>query len=162
MVSCFSTNDFPSYKRILSPMSLVLEMAIKDAVKEATREAVHKYLYNNLEAAPSGGYNDTAVQKVETKRRTHKMSWMDFSDKELRIVNEVEKKPGMKQHQICTLMSTHDDAYADGMCEEGTTKALLANLCDRKVLISSTKNGYTLNDSSTPPPVNYPSYHPHN
>ena len=143
-------------------MSLVLEMAIKDAVKEATREAVHKYLYNNLEAAPSGGYNDTAVQKVETKRRTHKMSWMDFSDKELRIVNEVEKKPGMKQHQICTLMSTHDDAYADGMCEEGTTKALLANLCDRKVLISSTKNGYTLNDSSTPPPVNYPSYHPHN
>lgn len=137
-------------------MSLVLEMAIKDAVKEATREAVHKYLYNDCEGAPSGGYNDTAVLEVKVKRRASKMSWMDFSDKELRIVNEVEKKPGMKQHQICTLMSTHDAAYADGMCEEGTTKALLANLCDRKVLLSSTKNGYTLNDSSTPPPCKLP------
>jgi hypothetical protein len=137
-------------------MSLVLEMVIKDAVKEAAREAareaMHKYLYNNFEGAPSGGYNDTAVLGVIAKRRDSKMAWMDFSDKELRIVNEVEKKPGMKQHQICTLMSIHDAAYADGTCEEGTTKALLANLCDRKVLISSTKQGYTLNDSDTPPP----------
>jgi len=129
-------------------MSLIFEMAVKDVIKEA----FHKYLYdNNAEGHPMGGFNDTMVSGVITKRRDGKMSWMDFSDKELRIVNEVEKKPGMKQHQICTLMSTHDAAYADGTCEEGTTKFLLANLCDRKVLISSTKNGYTLNDSSTPP-----------
>ena len=132
-------------------MNLVLEMAIKDAVKEATREAVHKYLYNDCEGAPSGGYNDTAVQKVETKRRTHKMSWMDFSDKELRIVNEVEKTPGMGGKQIVALMSTFDAEYPDGQCEENTTKVLLSNLVGRKVLISQGKGGYILNDSDTPP-----------
>lgn len=128
-------------------MSLILEMIIKDAAKEA----VHNFLYNDLEGHPSGGYNNNAVLGAVSKRRVHKMSWMDFSDKELRIVNEVEKKPGMKQHQICTLMSTHDAAYADGTCEEGTTKALLANLCDRKVLVSSPKQGYSLNDAPPPP-----------
>jgi ABC-type antimicrobial peptide transport system ATPase subunit len=131
---------------MISPMSLVLEMAIKDAA----REAVHKYLYNNPEAAPSGGYNDT-VQKVETKRRTHKMSWMDFSDKELRIVNEIEKNPGMGGKQIVALMSTFDAEYPDGQCQEAMTKMLLANLVDRKVLISQGKQGYILNDSDTPP-----------
>lgn len=129
-------------------MSLIFEMAIKAEVKEQLKN----FLYNDLEGHPSGGYNNNAVLGAIAKRRVHKMSWMDFSDKELRIVNEVEKKPGMKQHQICTLMSTHDAAYADGTCEEGTTKALLANLCDRKVLVSRSKQGYTLNDSSTPPP----------
>ena len=141
-------------------MSLVLEMAIKDAVKEAAREAareaMHKYLYNDCEGAPSGGYNDTAVQKVETKRRTHKMSWMDFSDKELRIVNEIEKNPGMGGKQIIALMSTYDADYADGQCQEAMTKMLLANLVDRKVLISQGKQGYILNDSDTPPPCKLP------
>lgn len=130
-------------------MSLVLEMALK----EAAREAMHKYLYNDCEAAPSGGYNDTAVQKVETKRRASKMSWMDFSDKELRIVNEVEKKPGMQQDAIIAIMKEYDADYPDGDCGASMTKFLLANLCDRKVLIASTKNGYTLNDSDTPPPL---------
>jgi len=138
----------PQLLKDISPMSLIFEMAIEKAAKEA----MHKYLYNDLEGTSGVGYNDTAVLGGVAKRRDSKMSWMDFSDKELRIVNEVEKKPGMKQHQICTLMSTHDAAYADGTCEEGTTKFLLANLCDRKVLISSPKNGYTLNDSDTPPP----------
>ena len=130
-------------------MSLIFEMAIK----EAAREAFHKYLYNDNDGASgAGGYNDTAVQKVETKRRTHKMSWMDFSDKELRIVNEVEKKPGMQQDAIIAIMKEYDADYPDGDCGASMTKFLLANLCDRKVLIASTKNGYTLNDSSTPPP----------
>jgi hypothetical protein len=132
-------------------MSLVLEMAIKDAVKEATREAVHKYLYNNSEPAPSGGYNDMRATCVIKKRRTQKMSWMDFSDKELRIVNEVEKNPGMGGKQIVALMSTFDAEYPDGQCEENTTKVLLSNLVGRKVLISQGKGGYILNDSDTPP-----------
>ena len=133
-------------------MSLVLEMAIKDAVKEAAKEAVHNFLYNNSEAAPGGGYNDTAVLEVKVKRRASKMSWMDFSDKELRIVNEVEKKPGMGGKQIVALMSTFDAEYPDGQCQEAMTKMLLANLVDRKVLISQGKQGYILNDSDTPPP----------
>ena len=80
------------------------------------------------------------------------MSWMDFSDKELRIVNEVEKKPGMQQDAIIAIMKEYDADYPDGDCGASMTKFLLANLCDRKVLIASTKNGYTLNDSDTPPP----------
>jgi len=126
-------------------MSLIFEMAIKAEIKEQVKH----FLYSGKE--PSGIGHMTGGMNP-ANRRTHKMAWMDFSDKELRIVNEVEKKPGMKQHQICTLMSTHDAAYADGTCEEGTTKALLANLCDRKVLVSSPKQGYTLNDSETPTP----------
>ena len=130
-------------------MSLIFEMAIK----EAAREAFHKYLYNDNDGASGGGgYNDTAAQKVETKRRTHKMSWMDFSDKELRIVNEIEKNPGMGGKQIVALMSTFDAEYPDGQCQEAMTKMLLANLVDRKVLISQGKQGYILNDSDAPPP----------
>ena len=131
-------------------MSLIFEMAIK----EAAREAFHKYLYNDNDGASGGaGYNDTAVQKLETKRRTHKMSWMDFSDKELRIVNEIEKNPGMGGKQIIALMSNFDAEYPDGQCEENTTKILLSNLVGRKVLISQGKGGYILNDSDTPPPI---------
>jgi hypothetical protein len=136
-------------------MSLVLEMVIKDAVKEAAREAareaMHKYLYNNFEGAPGGGYNDTAGLSVIAKRRTHNMSWMDFSDCELRIVNEIEKNPGMGGKQIIAIMAKPDAAYADGECQENTTKVLLANLVKRKVILSS-PGGYTLNDSDTPPP----------
>ena len=128
-------------------MSLIFEMAIK----EAAREAFHKYLYNDNDGTTGGGCNDTAVQKVETNRRTHKMSWMDFSDKELRIVNEIEKNPGMGGKQIVALMSTFDAEYPDGQCQEAMTKMLLANLVDRKVLISQGKQGYILNDSDTPP-----------
>lgn len=140
-------------------MSLVLEMA----VKEAAKEAMHHFLYNNSDPSPSGGYNDKAVITVSIKRRAAKMSWMDFSDKELRIVNEVEKNPGMGGKQIIALMSTFDAEYPDGQCEENTTKILLSNLVGRKVLISQGKGGYILNDSDTPPPpVNYPPYRPHN
>lgn len=133
-------------------MSLVLEMALKEAAKEA----VHNFLYNNSEAAPSGGYNDMRATCVIKKRRTQKMSWMDFSDKELRIVNEVEKNPGMGGKQIVALMSTFDSEYPDGQCEENTTKVLLSNLVGRKVLISQGKGGYILNDSDTPPPCKLP------
>ena len=80
------------------------------------------------------------------------MSWMDFSDKELRIVNEIEKNPGMGGKQIIALMSNFDAEYPDGQCEENTTKILLSNLVGRKVLISQGKGGYILNDSDTPPP----------
>ena len=88
------------------------------------------------------------------------MSWMDFSDKELRIVNEIEKNPGMGGKQIVALMSTFDAEYPDGQCQEAMTKMLLANLVDRKVLISQGKQGYILNDSYTPPPP--PSYQRYN
>jgi len=129
-------------------MNLIFEMAIEKAAKEA----MHKYLYNDSEGTSGGGYNDSAVLNVVAKRRDSKMSWMDFSDKELRIVNEVEKKPGMGGKQIIALMSTFDAEYPDGQCEENTTKILLSNLVGRKVLISQGKGGYILNDSDTPPP----------
>jgi hypothetical protein len=129
-------------------MSLIFEMAIEKAAKEA----MHKYLYNDSEGTSGNGYNDSAALNVVAKRRDSKMSWMDFSDKELRIVNEVEKKPGMGGKQIIALMSTFDAEYPDGQCEENTTKILLSNLVGRKVLISQGKGGYILNDSDTPPP----------
>jgi len=132
-------------------MNLIFEMAIEKAAKEA----MHKYLYNDSEGTSGGGYNDSAVLNVVAKRRDSKMSWMDFSDKELRIVNEVEKKPGMGGKQIIALMSTFDAEYPDGQCEENTTKILLSNLVGRKVLISQGKGGYILNDSDTPPPPPY-------
>jgi len=141
-------------------MSLVFEMAVKDVVKEA----FHKYLYdNNAEGHPLGGYNDTAVLSVIAKRRAHNMSWMDFSDEELKIVNEVERNPGMKGDQIIKFMSVNNPTGTGVTCEAAVTKGLLSNLVKRKILISSgAQEGYTLNDSSTPPPVNYPSYPPNN
>ena len=80
------------------------------------------------------------------------MSWMDFSDKELRIVNDVEKTPGMGGKQIVALMSTFDSEYPDGQCEESTTKVLLSNLVGRRGLISQGKNGSFLNYLDPPPP----------
>jgi hypothetical protein len=127
-------------------MNLIFEMAIKDVIKEA----FHKYLYNDLEGSPGGGYNETAVIGVIAKRRTHNMSWMDFSDEELKIVNEVERNPGMKGDQIIKFMSVHNTTGTGVTCEAAVTKGLLSNLVKRKVLISN--EGYTLNDSSTPPP----------
>ena len=130
-------------------MSLVLEMAIE----KAAREAMHHFLYNDLEGAPNGGYNDTAVLGVIAKRRAHNMSWMDFSDEELKIVNEIERNPGMKGDQIIKFMSVNNATGTGVTCEAAATKGLLSNLVKRKVLISSGNNeGYTLNDSSTPPP----------
>ena len=138
-------------------MSLIFEMAIK----EAAREAFRKYLYNDNDGTTGGGYNDTAVEKVETNRRTHKMSWMDFSDCELRIVNEIEKNPGMGGKEIIAIMAKPDAAYPDGECQAGMTKALLSNLVKRKVLLSSgSLDGYTLNDSDTPPPCKLPTLPP--
>jgi hypothetical protein len=137
-------------------MSLIFEMAIEKAAKEA----MHKYLYNDSEGTSGGGYNDSAVLNAVAKRRDSKMSWMDFSDEELKIVNEVERNPGMKGDQIIKFMSVHNPTGTGVTCEAAVTKGLLSNLVKRKVLISN--EGYTLNDSSTPPPVNYPSYHPNN
>jgi hypothetical protein len=127
-------------------MSLVFEMAIKEAVKEQLKH----FLYNNAEASGMG----RMTGMTSAKRRTHKMAWMDFSDCELRIVNEVEKNPGMGGKQIIAMMSTNDTAYPDGTCEISTTKVLLANLVKRKVLISSGSagGGYSLNNSESPPP----------
>ena len=129
-------------------MSLVIEQAVKSAVDKA----VYEFLFST----PENGYNDLRATCVIKKRRAQKMSWMDFSDKELRIVNEVEKTPGMGGKQIVALMSTFDSEYPDGQCEESTTKVLLSNLVGRKVLISQGKNGYILNDSDTPPPCKLP------
>jgi hypothetical protein len=137
-------------------MSLIFEMAIEKAAKEL----MHNYLYNDSEGTSGGGCNDSAVLNVVAKRRDSKMSWMDFSDKELRIVNEVEKNPGMGGKQIIAFMSTFDSEYPDGQCQEAMTKMLLANLVDRKVLISQGKQGYILNVSVTPPPP--PSYQRYN
>ena len=126
-------------------MSLVFEMAIKAEIKEQLKH----FLYNDNEAS-STGHMTTGM--TQAKRRKHKMAWMDFSDKELRIVDEIEKNPGMGGKQIVALMSTFDAEYPDGQCQEAMTKMLLANLVDRKVLISQGKQGYILNDSDTPPP----------
>lgn len=124
-------------------MSLVIEQAVKIAVDKA----VFEFLFST----PENGYNNLPAACAIKKRRAQKMSWMDFSDKELRIVNEVEKTSGMGGKQIIALMSTFDPEYPDGQCEESTTKVLLSNLVQRKVLISQGKNGYFLNDSDTPP-----------
>jgi len=128
-------------------MSLVFEIAIKAEIKEQLKH----FLYNDSEVS---GMGHMAGGMTPAKRRTHKMSWMDFSDCELRIVNEVEKNPGIGGKQIIALMSTNDAAYPDGTCEISTTKVLLANLVKRKVLNSSGSagGGYTLNNSETPTP----------
>lgn len=118
-------------------MNLIFEMAIKEAAKEA----MHHFLYDDNTESSSGTGGIT-----KTKRRTHKMSWMDFSDCELRIVNEIEKNPGMGGKTIIALMSIADAAYPDGTCEISTTKVLLANLVKRKVIVSQGNNGYFLND----------------
>ena len=124
-------------------MSLIFKMAIKEAAKEA----MHHFLYDDNTGSSSG-----AGAITKTKRRGHKMAWMDFSDCELRIVNEIEKNPGMGGKTIIALMSIADAAYPDGTCEISTTKVLLANLVKRKVIVSQGNNGYFLNDSETPPP----------
>jgi hypothetical protein len=129
-------------------MSSVFEMAIEKAVKE---ELLH-FLYNDTDTSTTG---QSTQGTTKVKRRRNKMTWMDFSDAELRIVDEVEKNPGMKQTAIVLLMSVHDEAYPDGTCEAGTVRVLLANLVKRKVLIASGTNGYTLNDSDYPPAKPY-------
>jgi len=129
-------------------MSTVFEMAIKEAVKE---ELIN-FLYYGNDTIPTG---QSSQETNKVKRRRNKMTWMDFSDAELRIVDEVEKNPGMKQTAIVLLMSVHDEAYPDGTCEAGTVRFLLANLVKRKVLIASGTNGYTLNDSDYPPAKPY-------
>jgi hypothetical protein len=126
-------------------MSLIFEMAIKEAAKEA----MHHFLYNDKEVS---GIGHMTGGMTPAKRRKHKMAWMDFSDCELRIVNEIEKNPGMGGKTIIALMSIADAAYPDGTCEISTTKVLLANLVKRKVIVSQGNNGYFLNDSETPPP----------
>ena len=133
-------------------MSLILEAAIERAAEKALKEFLTNNVGDNTEAC----YKDSGVLGIKVKRRTPKMSWMDFSDAELRIVDEVEKNPGMKQNAIVSLMSVHDASYPDGTCEAGTVRVLLANLVKRKVLIASSTNGYTINDSDYPPAKRYP------
>ncbi len=129
-------------------MSSVFETAVKEVVRE---EFLH-FLYNDNDTSATGQISE---RTNKAKRRRNKMTWMDFSDAELRIVDEVEKNPGMKQTAIVLLMSVHDEAYPDGTCEAGTVRVLLANLVKRKVLIASGTNGYTLNDSDYPPAKPY-------
>ena len=129
-------------------MSSVFETAVKEVVRE---EFLH-FLYNDNDTSATGQISE---RTTKVKRRRNKMTWMDFSDAELRIVDEVEKNPGMKQTAIVSLMSVHDEAYPDGTCEAGTVRVLLANLVKRKVLIASGTNGYTLNDSDYPPAKPY-------
>ena len=129
-------------------MSSVFETAVKEVVRE---EFLH-FLYNDNDTGATGQISE---RMTKAKRRRNKMTWMDFSDAELRIVDEVEKNPGMKQTAIVLLMSVHDEAYPDGTCEAGTVRFLLANLVKRKVLIASGTNGYTLNDSDYPPAKPY-------
>lgn len=133
-------------------MSLILEAVLE----RAAEKVLEKFLYNNTDETSGNCYNNSAILGAKIKRRAEKMSWLNFSDKELRIVNEVEKNPGMGGKQIIALMSTYDADYADGQCQEAMTKFLLANLVDRKVLISQGKHGYVLNDSDTPPPCKLP------
>ena len=130
-------------------MSSVFETAVKEVVRE---EFLH-FLYNDNDTSDGVQSNHGTTKAI--KRRDEKMSWLNFSDAELRIVDEVEKNPGMKQTAIVSLMSGHDEAYPDGTCEAGTVRVLLANLVKRKVLIASGTNGYTLNDSDYPPAKPY-------
>jgi hypothetical protein len=133
-------------------MSLILEAAIERAAEKVLKE----FLTDNVAYNAETLYKNSGVLGFKVLRRTPKMSWMDFSDAELRIVNEVEKNPGMKQNAIISLMSVHDDAYPDGTPDAGTVRFLLANLVKRKVLIASSTNGYTINDSDYPPAKKYP------
>ena len=133
-------------------MSLILEAAIERAAEKALKE----FLTNNVGDNTGTCYKNSGVLGIKVKRRTPKMSWMDFSDAELRIVDEVEKNPGMKQTAIVALMSVHDAAYPDGTPDPATVRFLLANLVKRKVLIASSTNGYTINDSDYPPAKRYP------
>ena len=131
-------------------MSLVFEMAIKEAVKEQLKH----FLYNDAEVSGMGHMTGM----TPAKRRTHKMTWVDFSDEELKIVNEVERNPGMKGDQIIKFMSVHNPTGTGVTCEAAVTKGLLSNLVKRKVLISN--EGYPLNDSSPPPPCKLPTLLP--
>jgi hypothetical protein len=133
-------------------MSLILEAAID----RAAEKILEKFLYNDTSDNSRICYNNSTGLAIKIKRRAPKMSWMDFSDAELRIVDEVEKNPGMKQTAIVSLMSVHDAAYPDGTPDPATVRFLLANLVKRKVLIASTTNGYTINDSDYPPAKRYP------
>lgn len=123
-------------------MSLIFEMAIKEAAKEA----MQNFLYNDNNESCRGSARSTT-----TKRREHKMTWIDFSDEELKIVNEIEARPGMKAEQIIAFMSVNNTAGVGVTCEANTTKVLLANLVKRKVITASTTQGYHLNDAAPPP-----------
>lgn len=120
---------------------------ILEALKCAAEKAVNEYLFQ----PPANVYNSERPVSVVKKRRAAKMSWLDFSDKELRIVNEVEKTPGMSGKQIVAIMEAFDAEYPEGQCAEGFTKFLLSNLVGRKVLINKSNDGYHLNESDTPP-----------
>ena len=120
---------------------------IKEALKSAAEKAVYEFLFES----PTNVYNSERPVCIVKKRRAAKMSWLDFSDNELRIVNEVEKTPGMSGKQIVVIMEAFDAEYPEGQCGEGFTKFLLSNLVGRKVLINKSNDGYHLNDSDIPP-----------
>ena len=130
-------------------MSLAFQMAIKEVVRE---EFLH-FLYNDTDISDGVQSNQGTTKAI--KRRDEKMSWLNFSDKELRIVNEVEKNPGMGGKEVVALMEKFDAEYPDGQCKENMTKVLLSNLVSRKVLISQVNEGYILNDSDYPPAKPY-------
>jgi hypothetical protein len=119
-----------------------MSQLLKDAINKAAQEAIQHYLGASYE----GSSNSVLSPDKFTHRRSSNMKWFDFSDEELRIVNEIEKKPGMKQSEIIAFMSVAGSGPEDVSCEAGTTKFLLANLVKRRVLVSSPSNGYRINE----------------
>lgn len=119
-----------------------MNKAIEKALQQAAEKLILEFINGgNLEKINS---ELNTTNNGYTQKRTSKIHWCDFSDEELRLVNEIEQKPGMKQIEIINLMSVNGSSPEDVTCEAGAVKVLLANLVKRKVLISSPTNGYRL------------------
>jgi hypothetical protein len=127
-----------------------MSQVLMEAIQVAAREAVQQFLCLKSDEGIS---RDVLSPDVTiSHRRTMKTYFgYDFSDEELRMVNEIEKKPGMKQVEIIALMSIKGSGPDEVSCEAATVKVLLANLVKRKVLLASPFHGYRLNDASPPP-----------
>lgn len=125
-----------------------MSQVLKEAIQAAAKEVVQEFLCLKDENEFS---RSVLSPDKFTHRRSSQMKWFDFSDEELRIVNEIEKKPGMKQSEIVAFMSVAGSGPEDVSCEAATTKFLLANLVKRNVLISSPTRGYRLNDDNPHP-----------
>lgn len=119
-----------------------MNKAIEKALQQAAEKLIMEFINGGNQEKINCEVNTT--NNGYTQKRTSKIHWCDFSDEELRIVNEIEKKPGMKQIELISLMSINGSNSNEVTCEAGTVKFLLANLVKRKVLISSPTNGYRL------------------
>lgn len=133
------------HKRELKMLNV--EAVLSHAAEKILREIINYKDSNGVESSCGSGAKETKI-----KRRKTLQEWMDFSDEELKIVNEIEAKPGMKAEQIIAYMSVNNTAGVGVTCEANTTKVLLANLVKRKVITASTTQGYMLNNAAPPPP----------